>query len=41
MHVSIGPNRSYVDGFVKWYDHVDTVTWSLVVVENLVDEVGY
>jgi hypothetical protein len=36
-----GSNRAYVDGSVIWYDHMDIVTWSPLMVENLVEEIGY
>ena len=36
-----GHNRSYVDGAVIWYDQVDSVTWSPLMVENIVEEIGY
>jgi hypothetical protein len=34
-------NRTYVDGGVIWYDEVDSLTWSTLMVENLVEEMGY
>ena len=34
-------NRSYVDGRAIWYDHVERVTWSPIMIENLVEELGY
>jgi hypothetical protein len=36
-----GSNNAYADGLVIWYDHVDTVTWSPLMVENLIEEIGY
>ncbi|KAM0880196.1 hypothetical protein ACQ4PT_033737 [Festuca glaucescens] len=36
-----GSNRSYVNGHSIWYDNVDTVTWSTVMLENIVEEIGY
>jgi hypothetical protein len=39
--VESGSNRSYVDGGVIWYVHVDCLTWSPLMVENLVEEIGY
>jgi hypothetical protein len=34
-------NRTYVDGGLIWYDEVDSLTWSTLMVENLVEEIGY
>ena len=39
--VGQGSNRSYVDGRACWYDHVERVTWSPIMIENLVEELGY
>ena len=39
--IGSGTNRSYVDGSAIWFDQVDTVTWSPLMVENLVEEIGY
>jgi prepilin-type processing-associated H-X9-DG protein len=39
--VGSGSNIAYVDGLVICYDHVDTVTWSPLMVENLIEEIGY
>ena len=39
--VGQGSNRSYVDGRAIWYDHVERVTWSPIMIENLVEEIGY
>ncbi|KAM0913679.1 hypothetical protein ACQ4PT_012023 [Festuca glaucescens] len=36
-----GCNRSYVNGHVIWYDEVDSLTWSPVMLENIVEEIGY
>ena len=36
-----GSNRSYVNGHVLWYDDLDTVTWSPIMVEHLVEEIGW
>lgn len=36
-----GSNRSYVDGAVAWFDHVDSLTWSPRMLENLVEDLGY
>jgi hypothetical protein len=36
-----GSNRSYVNGVVIWYDNVDSLTWSPLMVENIVEEIGY
>ncbi|KAM0925154.1 hypothetical protein ACQ4PT_004384 [Festuca glaucescens] len=34
-------NRSYVDGVVVCFDHVDSRTWSPAVLEDLVEDLGY
>ena len=39
--VGQGRNRSYVDGRAIWYDQVERVTWSPIMIENLVEELGY
>ena len=39
--VGIGTNRSYVNGDVIWCDHVDSVTWSPLMDENIVEDIGY
>ena len=39
--VGQGINRSYVGGHVVWYDQVDKLTWSPIMVENLVEEIGW
>ena len=26
---------------IIWFDHVDTLTWSPAMVDNLVEEIGY
>ena len=39
--VGEGRNRSYVDGRAIWYDQVERVTWSPIMIENLVEELGY
>jgi hypothetical protein len=36
-----GKNRSYVSGVSQWIDHVDSVTWSALMLENLIEEMGY
>ncbi|KAM0895150.1 hypothetical protein ACQ4PT_024022 [Festuca glaucescens] len=36
-----GNNRSYVDGVVVCFDHVDSRTWSPAVLEDLVEDLGY
>ena len=36
-----GTNRSYVNGHQLWYDEVDADTWSPIMVENLVEEIGW
>ena len=33
-----GINRSYVDGRVVWYDQIDKLTWSPIMIEHLVDQ---
>jgi hypothetical protein len=32
---------SYVSGHVIWYDQVDSVTWSALMLENLIEDMGY
>uniref|UniRef100_A0ACD6A8B1 Uncharacterized protein n=1 Tax=Avena sativa TaxID=4498 RepID=A0ACD6A8B1_AVESA len=32
---------SYVDGHVIWYDEVDSLTWSPLMLERIVEEIGY
>ncbi|KAE8811418.1 hypothetical protein D1007_11801 [Hordeum vulgare] len=34
-------NRSYVNGRAIRYDHLEKVTWSPIMIENLVGEIGY
>ena len=34
-------NRAYVNGSAICYDHLDKVTWSPILIENLVEEIGY
>ena len=36
-----GNNRTYVDGQTIYYDQVDTLTWSPLMLERLVEEIGY
>ena len=36
-----GSKRSYVNGHVLWYDQVDQLTWSPIMLENLVEEIGW
>ncbi|KAM0925789.1 hypothetical protein ACQ4PT_003952 [Festuca glaucescens] len=36
-----GTNRSYVNGAVIWYDNVDSLTWSPLMLENIIEEIGY
>ena len=36
-----GSNRSYVNGHVLWYDDLDRVAWSPIMVEHLVEEIGW
>ena len=36
-----GSNRSYVNAHVVWYDELHEVTWSPLVVENIVEEIGW
>ena len=36
-----GGSKKYVSGQTIWFDHVDSVTWSPLIIENLVDEMGY
>jgi hypothetical protein len=33
--------RSYVSGHSVWYDNVDSVIWSPLMIENLVEDMGY
>jgi hypothetical protein len=33
--------RSYDSGHSVWYDNVDSVTWSPLMIENLVEDMGY
>jgi hypothetical protein len=39
--VGNGNNRSYVDGHVIYYDNVDSLTWSELMLEKIVEEIGY
>jgi hypothetical protein len=39
--VGSGSNKSYVDGHVIYYDEVDTLTWSPLMLERIVEEIGY
>jgi hypothetical protein len=39
--VGTGGRRNYVSGHSVWYDNVDSVTWSPVMIENLVEDMGY
>jgi hypothetical protein len=39
--VGTGSRRSYVSGHSVWYDNVDSVTWSPLMIENLVEDMGY
>ena len=39
--VGEGRNSSYVDGRAIWYDQVERVTLSPIMIENLVEEIGY
>jgi hypothetical protein len=39
--VGNGKNRSYVDGHVIYYDNVDSLTWSELMLEKIVEEIGY
>ena len=34
-------NHAYVDGQRIWYDDVDSLTWSPLMVEKIVEEIGY
>ena len=35
-----GSNKAYVDGHQVWYDSLDKLTWSPIMVEHLVEEIG-
>jgi hypothetical protein len=39
--VESGNKMSYVSGHVIWYDQVDSVTWSALMLENLIEDMGY
>jgi hypothetical protein len=39
--VGNGCNRSYVDGHIIYYDQIDTLMWSPLLLENIVEEIGY
>ncbi|KAM0877966.1 hypothetical protein ACQ4PT_035157 [Festuca glaucescens] len=36
-----GKNKSYVGGVSQWFDQVDSVTWSALMLENLIEDMGY
>ncbi|KAM0835604.1 hypothetical protein ACQ4PT_062835 [Festuca glaucescens] len=36
-----GKNISYVSGVSQWFDQVDSVTWSALMLENLIEDMGY
>lgn len=39
--VGHGSNRDYVNGRAIWYDNLEKVTWSPIMIEHLVEEIGY
>jgi hypothetical protein len=39
--VGYGELRSYVDGKIDWFDHVETDTWSLLWFEDFQEQLGY
>ena len=39
--VGTGSNRSYVDGKFVWFDYCDRNNWSVSVVHDIVEELGY
>ncbi|KAE8784052.1 ubiquitin carboxyl-terminal hydrolase 13 [Hordeum vulgare] len=39
--VGHGRNRAYVNGRAIWYDNVEKETWSPILIESLVEEIGY
>jgi hypothetical protein len=39
--VGSGRNKNYVSGHKIWFDHVDSVTWSPLIIEKLVEDMGY
>lgn len=36
-----GVNRAYVDGRVSWFDHCESDSWSLLWVDDFIEELGY
>ena len=36
-----GRNRSYVNGRAVWFDQLDKVTWSNIMLENIVEDIGW
>ena len=39
--VGHGRNRSYVDGRAELFDQLDKVTWSTIMLENIVEDIGW
>ncbi|KAM0917767.1 hypothetical protein ACQ4PT_009211 [Festuca glaucescens] len=39
--VGTGSNRAYVGGAVIWFDHCDVVEWTVNIMEDCVEEMGY
>ena len=39
--VGAGNLRSYVDGKVDWFDHMETETWSLLWFDDFQEQLGY
>jgi hypothetical protein len=39
--VDSGKIMKYASGHVVWYDQVDTVTWSALMLENIIEDMGY
>jgi hypothetical protein len=39
LYKSTMGNRIYVDIASVWYDHVDSSTWSPIMLENLMEEI--
>jgi hypothetical protein len=39
--LGIGKNKSYVDGSVIWYDEIDRIIWSHVLLESIIEKIRY
>ena len=39
--VGHGGSRRYIDGHAVWFDQLDKMTWSTIMLENIVEDIGW